>query len=126
MAARAEEKERLKGEVLAFVRERDYVTFAALHKRFAGDARAGTEIALPRNRVVWAGLPKPLVDAVLELLEGSQLAALPCHRSAYKRDGRVLDLPVEKVPPEGAHERPHWYPVWLRPIEAVREEEGSG
>ena len=25
--------------VLAFVRERDYVTFAALHQHFAGDAR---------------------------------------------------------------------------------------
>lgn len=119
------EKERLKREVLAYVRERDFVTFAALHERFAGDARAATEIALPGRRVVWAGMPKPLIDAILELLEGSQLAALPCHRSAYRRDGRVLDLPVEKAPPERGHERPHWYPVWLRPIEAVRGEAGS-
>jgi hypothetical protein len=115
--------EELAPRVLRFVRERDWVSFAALHRHFAGDAREETEIALPGNRVVWAGLPKALVDAVLLLLERGELAALPGHRAAYRRDGRVLSLPTEKTPPgpEG-HATPHWFPVLLRPPEAVRGE----
>ncbi len=114
----------LRQAVLAFVRERDFVTFAALHKHFAGDAREPTEIALPGNRVVWAGLPMPLVRAVLALLDEGALAAIPGTRAAYRRDGRVLSLPVEKAPPREPHAEPHWFPVLLRPMEAVQEESG--
>jgi len=109
--------------VLAYVREHDYVTFAALHKRFAGDAREPTEIALPGNRVIWAGLPKPLIDAVLALLEQGRLAAIPGNLAAYQRDGRVLALPVEKRPPHEPHAEPHWFPVLLRDMETVRAEQ---
>jgi hypothetical protein len=114
------EVERLREAILAFVRERDFVTFAALHKRFAGDAREQTEIALPGNRVVWAGLPQPVIDAVLGLLAEGALAAIPGSKGAYKRDGRVLSLPVERRPPP--HPSPRWFPVLLRPMEAVRAE----
>lgn len=115
----AEAVRRLKPAVLAFVRERDFVTFAALHRHFAGDAREPTEIVLPGNRVIWAGLPKPVIDAVMELLEEGALAAVPGSRGDYRRDGRVLSLPVERRPPP--HDEPHWFPVLLRPIEAMRE-----
>ncbi len=114
----------LEAQVLAFVRAHDYVTFAALHEHFAGDAREETQIVLPGNRVVWAGAPRALFDAVLALLERGELASIPGHKSAYKRDGRVLDLPVEKAPPREPHTVPHWFPVLLRPMEAVRAEEG--
>lgn len=113
----------LEAAILAFVRERDYVTFAALHKRFAGDAREPTEIALPGNRVVWAGLPKPVIDAVLALLGTGALAAVPGSKGAYRHDGRVLDLPVERRPPP--HASPHWVPVLLRPMDVVRAEQAA-
>jgi hypothetical protein len=117
----------LEEAVLHFVREHDYVTFAALHKHFAGDAREPTEIALPGNRVVWAGLPRPLIDAVLALLEQGRLAAIPGNLAAYRRDGRVLSLPVEKRPPQQPHAEPHWFPVLLRPMELVlAEQDESG
>ncbi len=112
----------LKAEILAFVRERDFVTFAALHKQFAGDSRDGTELTLPGNRVVWLGLPLPVIDAVLALLGEQALAAQPAPLAAYKRDGRVLPLPVERRPPSEPHTEPHWFPVWLRPMEAVLAE----
>jgi anti-sigma factor RsiW len=115
----------LEEAVLAFVRERDWVTFAALHQHFAGDAREPTEIALPGNRVIWAGLPKPVIDAVLALLDAGRLAALPGNLAAYRRDGRVLALPVEKRPPREPHAEPHWFPVLLRAMERVREEEAE-
>ena len=115
----------LAGRVLAYVRDRDFVTFAALHKHFAGDAREPTEIALPGNRVIWAGMPRPLIDAILELLDDGTLAAIPGHPSAYKRDGRVLGLPVEKASRPPPHDEPHWFPVLLRPMENVVEEEGA-
>jgi len=109
-------------QILSYVAEHDFVTFAALHKHFAGDAREQTQLALPGNRVVWAGAPKELFDAVLVLLERQELASIPGHKSAYKRDGRVLDLPVEKAPPREPHAEPHWFPVLLRTMEAVRAE----
>ena len=112
----------LEEEILGFVRERDWVSFAALHRHFAGDAREDTEIALPGNRVIWRGLPKPVIDAVLALLDRGALAAVPGHKSAYKKDGRVLPLPVEQVPPTEPHAEPHWFVVLLRPIEVVRAE----
>ena len=115
----------LEEAVLAFVRERDWVTFAALHQHFAGDAREPTEIALPGNRVIWAGLPKPVIDAVLALLDAGRLAALPGNLAAYRRDGRVLALPVEKRPPQEPHAEPHWFPVLLRAMERVLEEEAE-
>lgn len=114
----------LEGKVLDYVRENDFVTFAALHKEFAGDAREETQIMLPGNRVVWAGAPRELFDAVLALLDRGELASIPGHKSAYKRDGRVLDLPVEKAPPREPHAEPHWFPVLLRPMDVVLAEQG--
>ena len=112
-----------KADVLAYINGTDFVTFADLHKRFAGDAREETEISLPGNRIVWTGMPRPLIDAILALLDEEELAAIPGHKSAYVRDGRVLALPVEKLIPAAGHDEPHWYVVLLRPIAAVRADE---
>jgi len=111
----------LQERILAFVRERDYVTFAALHKHFAANAREETEMVLPGNRVIWAGLPLPIIDAVLALLEQGRLASVPGSKAAYRRDGRVLKLKVERR--AEPHSEPQWFPVLLRPIEAVRAEQ---
>ncbi len=112
----------LRAAITAYVAEHDYVTFAALHKEFAGDAKDGTEISLPGNRIIWLGLPKPIIDAVLGLLAEGELSAIPGHVAAYRRDGRVLPLPVEKAPPKSAHREPKWFPVLLRTMAAVRAE----
>jgi hypothetical protein len=114
-----------KAAVRAQVERDDWVTFAALHKRLAGDAREATEIVLPGNRVIWAGMPRALFDAILELLDEAVLAAKPVHPSAYRRDGRVLSLPVEKTIPSEGHAEPHWFPVALRPMAAVLAEESD-
>lgn len=115
-------KDEYQAAILEYVDATDWVSFAELHRRFAGDANFETQIALPGNRVVWSGLPLPMIEAVLALLEEGALAAVPGSKSAYVRAGRVLKLPVEKAcPPEG-HAEPHWYPVLLRPMKAVREE----
>lgn len=114
-------KESYRSQVLTYLRKTDWVTFADLHRRFAGDANEPTEIVLPGNRVVWRGMPQTLLDAIVELVEEGRLAAVPGHRSAYKKDGRILKLPVEKaIPPEG-HSEPHWFPVLLRPLDAGDE-----
>jgi len=73
--------------------------------------------------VIWRGLPRPVIDAVLALLDEQVLAAIPGHKSAYKKDGRVLPLPVEKAPPTEGHPTPHWFPVLLRLMDVVRAEE---
>jgi hypothetical protein len=114
---------RLDEQILAFVRERDFVTFAALHKHFAGDAREDTEIVLPGNRVVWAGLPLPIIEAVLRLLDQGRLASVPGNKAAYRRDGRVLKLPIEKR--AEPHAEPQWFPVLLRAMETVLAEEAD-
>ncbi len=117
-------KDEYKAAIREHVEATDWVSFAELHKRFAGDVNYDTRMELPGNRVVWTGLPHPMIDAVFELLDEGALAAVPGHKSAYVRAGRVLDLPVEKtIPPEG-HAEPHWYPVLLRPMKAVHEEAG--
>jgi hypothetical protein len=64
-----------------------------------------------------------MLEAVLELLDEGVLASVPCHRSAYVADGRVLALPVEKTIPPGGHDEPHWFPVMLRPMRAVLAEQ---
>ena len=110
----------LRDAIFAYVQEHDFVTFAALHKEFAGDARESTEISLPGNRVIWLGLPKPVIDAVLGLLAEEMLAAIPGHVAAYRRDGRVLPLPVEKRPPKEPHAQAEWLPVLLRTMEAAK------
>jgi hypothetical protein len=111
----------LQERILEFVRARDFVTFAALHKHFAGDAREETEMALPGNRVIWAGLPLPIIEAVLALLDQGRLASVPGTKAAYRRDGRVLNLPIERRPEP--HAEPQWFPVLLRPMEAVLADE---
>ena len=116
------EKDAYKRAIRAYVEATDWVTFADLHKRFAGDARFDTEMALPGKRVVWSGLPRPMIAAILELLDERALAAVPGHKSAYVKDGRVLKLPVEKSVPSGGHDEPHWYPVLLRPMRAAVED----
>ena len=118
-------KDEYRTAVLAQVEADDWVTFAALHKRLAGDSREPTEIVLPGNRVIWTGMPRELFDAILELLDEGRLAAKPVHHSAYRRDGRVLALPVEKAIPPDGHAEPHWFPVALRPMAAVLAEESD-
>jgi hypothetical protein len=113
----------LEDAILAFVRERDYVTFAALHKHFAGDTRHETEMVLPGNRVIWAGLPLDVIHAVLALLEQGRLASLPGTKAAYRRDGRVLNLPIERRPEP--HDEPQWFPVLLRAMDIVLAEEAE-
>ena len=110
----------LRDAIYAYVEAHDFVTFAALHKEFAGDAREPTEISLPGNRIIWLGLPKPVIDAVLGLLAEGILAAIPGHVAAYRRDGRVLPLAVEKYPPREPHDPAKWLPVLLRTMEAAR------
>ena len=51
-------KDEYRTAVLAQVEADDWVTFAALHKRLAGDSREPTEIVLPGNRVIWTGMPR--------------------------------------------------------------------
>lgn len=114
----------LEEQILAFVRERDFVTFAALHKHFAGEAREQTEIVLPGNRVIWAGLPLPIIEAVLALLDRGRLASVPGNKAAYRRDGRVLSLPIEKR--AEPHDEPQWFPVLLRTMAAVLADETDG
>lgn len=114
-----------KAAVLAFVEEHDWVTFARLHKHFAPDRSEPTEIALPGNRVVWAGLPREWIDAVLALLDEQRLGAVPSSKAAYRRDGRVLKLPVERHPSHAPHDEPHWFPVFLRPMAAILAEAGE-
>ena len=121
----------LREAIYAFVEEHDFVTFAALHKEFAGDAKESTEISLPGNRIIWLGLPKPVIDAVLGLIAEGDLAAIPGHVAAYRRDGRVLPLPVEKRPPKEPHAQAKWLPVLLRTMDAAKadapaEESGPG
>ena len=113
----------LEEQILRFVRERDYVTFAALHKHFAGDARHETEIVLPGNRVIWAGLPLDVIHAVLALLEQGRLASIPGSKAAYRRDGRVLKLPIERR--AEPHDEPQWFPVLLRAMDVVLAEESE-
>ncbi len=110
----------LRDAIYAYVEAHDFVTFAALHKEFAGDARETTEISLPGNRIIWLGLPKPVIDAVLGLLAEGILAAIPGHVAAYRRDGRVLPLAVEKFPPKEPHQEAKWLPVLLRTMEAAK------
>jgi hypothetical protein len=50
---------------------------------------------------------------------------LPGHPAAYRKDGRVLALPVEKAPPPAGHAEPHWFPVLLRTMEAARSAEAE-
>ena len=110
----------LRDAIYAYVEEHDFVTFAALHREFAGDAKEPTEISLPGNRIIWLGLPKPVIDAVLGLLAEGFLAAIPGHIAAYRRDGRVLPMAVEKYPPREPHDPARWLPVLLRTMEAAR------
>jgi len=121
-----EDPKALKERILGFVDEHDWVTFARLHRHFAGDAREPTELALPGNRIVWSGLPQAVADAVLALLDEGRLAALPGNKGAYRRDGRVLNLPVERHIPAEGHEEPHWFPVLLRSARAVTAEAEPG
>lgn len=116
-------KDEYKAAIREHVESSDWVSFAELHKRFAGDENWDTRLELPGNRVVWTGLPHPMIDAVLELVDEGALAAVPGHKSAYVRAGRVLTLPVEKTIPPGGHAEPHWYPVLLRPMKAVHADE---
>jgi hypothetical protein len=75
----------LRAAIFAYVEEHDFVTFAAIHKEFAGDARESTEISLPGNRIIWLGLPKPVIDAVTGMIAEGILAAIPGHIAAYRR-----------------------------------------
>ncbi len=116
----------LREAIYAFVEEHDFVTFAAIHKAFAGDARESTEISLPGNRIIWLGLPKPVIDAVTGMIAEGILAAIPGHVAAYRRDGRVLPLPVEKRPPKTPHKEAKWLPVLLRTMEAAKADAPEG
>jgi hypothetical protein len=121
------EQGRLHDAVVAFVRERDWVTPAELQERFAAYfPTRGTfawESATSPGVVFWEGLSEVLIDAILDLLRTRSLFAHPCSWWLYVSDGAILTLPLVKgMPPPGGFKRRHWAPTALRVVPLPAED----
>lgn len=111
----------MKTELLEYVRQNDFVTFAELRKvlgePMAGDWMVGNESA---NVWFWAGLSDDFMDALDALISAGAIVYAPTSKLCYMIDGGSMNYPVAgpRVP-KGGYKRPRWLPVCLRPTGAA-------
>ena len=107
----------LKERVLAFVRERDSVSFAELAREFV-EFREGEHavcMGAGANVVLWMGLTEEASVAFDLLRRESSVVTLPTTVLTYVVDGHMLKLPIAKT--TRPYKTLHWMPVVLRPFE---------
>jgi hypothetical protein len=108
-------------DCLAWVRIRDYVSFAELEDWLARrgipvKGEYSLDAGQHPNVVFWAGVSEEFCDIVRELKPHLDLE--PCSPMSatliYLVDGKALNLPFAKRPPANGYRDPHWLPVTLR------------
>jgi hypothetical protein len=108
----------LEDAAVAYVRERDWVTFTELQQRLAGfmplEGTMSLELHDCPNAVLWAGMSEELTDLLHGLLRGKRLFLWPCSTLCYLVDGGVLTLPLAKRLRPGGFAKPRWVVAALR------------
>jgi hypothetical protein len=110
--------------ILDLVRRYPAMTFPALqgHLEAAGIPAFGDEsMWLDKNIILWTGMSKEMVAAVLELRQGKVVHLLPCPELNYLDDGEALNLPIARRPPPNGYATTHWAPSVLHPGPAPSE-----
>lgn len=109
----------LRGAVIEYVTATDHVTLAEIQEFLSAymDVEGETELALGHdpNIVLWAGMSDEFVAFMRQLWGDPALALDGCSPWAYMMDGKSLNLPIAKRPPNHGYKEPHWMPVCLRP-----------
>ena len=100
-------------DILWYVENYDWVTFAELQHRYGTQAKGGHAIYL-NNIVLWVNLSEQLATAITSLLEEKSIHAHPASFLAYMVDGAYLTLPLAKHPPKRGYKKDHWLPVCFR------------
>lgn len=105
----------MEGQILAFLKKMGgnatFAELAALPGFRAEDDQIPCSYELASNVVIWAGMTDTACEAIVRLRKRRQVTFEPCPILYYYMDGRALDLPLAKRPPERGYKKPHWIPV---------------
>jgi hypothetical protein len=108
-------EDELTSEVLAYIRERDHVSFAELSRNwpdyFTGGDR-GIVLNQLDNIVVWEGMTEMACDVYRRVLKEPDIEIAPASLMVYLCDGSGLNLPLAKRPVK--YKKPHWLPCVFR------------
>ncbi len=113
---------RLHDAIVAYVAERDFVSWFELTRDFAefmdtsGDSHAFLGES-DNNVVLWMGMSSELCDTVLRLKADRKLFLHPSRVESYLIDGCTLRLPLVKQA-NTKYRTPHWLPTCFRTVEA--------
>jgi hypothetical protein len=105
----------MKEQILALVRQRDYVTFAELDQLVPGFTGGDQAMVSPKyeNVFFWAGLTNEGYEALDALLNERLVRFAPAGLMTYLIDGSVPKHPIVKR--VRGYKTPHWAPVVIRP-----------
>lgn len=107
----------LKEQVLAYIKETDYVTFAELQRRFPEFRDGDFSLSARENHILWVNMTEDAVNAITQLREEGLIVATPSQMLTYLIDGMTLTFPLAKG--ARAYKKPHWAPVVWRPSERI-------
>lgn len=99
----------LEDDILAYVQQRNSVTFIELCRDVAGFADPTAGLMHVNNLVMWEGIAHDAAHALQALLRDGRLDVTPCGPLPYLIDGATLRLPLATTP--RAYARPHWMPM---------------
>jgi len=112
----------LSEQIIKYVDENDYVTFANLQKHIQKFINVSGNWLLEKeeNLILWDGISEEFADYLVSLIDKEIFLYYPAPSFLYWVDGKMLDYPIASKP--RAYKRPHWLPVYLRPKGALEEE----
>jgi hypothetical protein len=101
-------------QILALVKNRETVSFMELEREIDGFKGGDYEWILdPWNIVLWAGMTKEAIDAMLLLREKHLIHPTATTLLVYMIDGGMPRLPLAKR--KVVYKKPHWIPVVFNP-----------
>jgi len=112
----------LSEQIIKYVDENDYVTFAKLQNYIQEftETKGDWSLEKEENLILWNGISEELTDCLVSLIDKEIFLYYPAPSFLYWIDGKMLDYPIASKPK--AYKRPHWLPVYLRPKRALEEE----
>jgi hypothetical protein len=106
----------LAAAILAYVRENDGTTFAALQEAFDPYIEVWGVMDLgPREEslVYWQGMSPAFVDVLAALFAAGLLYGRPASPRLYCASGQAPGLPLARRLPKGGYKALHWLPITL-------------
>lgn len=105
--------------IMKFIREQDYISFAELMRKFK-ETEGDWYTAIQENIFVWCNMSKKMTEILGKMRSEGKIYYRPSSILIYLVDGMVPDMPIATK--GNGYKKPHWLPCTLRTADKIPTE----